>query len=1008
MDCPHCQTRNPLGAATCSKCHTPLGKDAATLVAELTPASGSGSPGTSGGASSTHDLDDDVTLVESTGASSGIPTPRPTPAVGQGSVVITPATFPPGALLGKRYEIIDLLGEGGMGAVYKARDHELDRFVALKVIRPELAGRQELMQRFKQELILARKVTHRNVIRIFDLGEADGVKFITMEFIEGRDLKSLLTESGKLPADQSVNIIQQVCLALDAVHMEGVVHRDLKPQNIMIDRQGRALVMDFGIARSLESAGMTQTGALVGTPEYMSPEQVRGEHVDARSDLFTLGIILQEILTGKHPYQADTAMASMFMRTKERATPVRQLDPSVPIYLGEIVAKCLEIDPNARFQSAREMSDALEAWRSGAAAPVRLRSLRWMRQTVRRWRWIAAGLSLVLLGVAAFLFRSRFVLKPATAHAPVTVMIADFNNHTGDPVFAGTLESTLKLALEGASFISAYDRTRLRELGLPPATSLDESKAEAIAANQGLNVVLSGSLDRQGGAYQLALRAIQTVTGKTVTTTEATASSKDQVMFAVAKLGTAVRKALGDATSESDQRLSMETITAASLEAVHEYAVALDDLSSGKNEEAEKHFSQAIDLDPNFGLAYAGMASAAHNLGQQQNAEKSIKQAITHIDRMTERERFRTRGYLYLLTGESQKCMDEYGTLLTRYPSDTGAYNNMAYCSTRLRNMTTALQEVRQAVAILPKRATYRVNLALYSAYGGDFQTAVKAAAETQQLNPNYVFGYLAEAFADLGQDQLDQAGEAYQKIAKLNPSIAAAGLGDLALYEGRFQQAAAIFQKGADDDTSAHEPDAAADKLVALAYTQLLRGQKAAALEAARSALDLSKAVKIRFLAARIYAASDEAAKARELAAGLSSELQIEPQAYGKLIEGEVALKNSDGRGAAKLFTEANGLLDTWIGRFDLGRADLEIGAFTEADSEFDRCLKRRGEALALYLDEVPTYGYFPPVYYYQGRVREGMKSEGFAESYKKYLSIRGKAGEDPLLAEVRHRAGA
>jgi len=191
------------------------------------------------------------------------------------------------------------------------------------------------------------------------------------------------------------------------------------------------------------------------------------------------------------------------------------------------------------------------------------------------------------------------------------------------------------------------------------------------------------------------------------------------------------------------------------------------------------------------------------------------------------------------------------------------------------------------------------------------------------------------------------------------------------------------------------------------MAYAQLMLRNKGPALEAARNALELSKAVKTRFAAAQIYAALGEAAKAHELASGLGSEPQVEPQAYAKLIDGEVALQTGDSRQAVKLFTEANNLLDTWMGRFDLGRAYLETGAFPEADSEFDRCLKRRGETLALYLDEVPTFAYLPPVYYYQGRVREGMKSSGFAESYKKYLGIRGNAKEDPLLAEVRRRAG-
>jgi tetratricopeptide (TPR) repeat protein len=272
-------------------------------------------------------------------------------------------------------------------------------------------------------------------------------------------------------------------------------------------------------------------------------------------------------------------------------------------------------------------------------------------------------------------------------------------------------------------------------------------------------------------------------------------------------------------------------------------------------------------------------------------------------------------------------------------------------------------------------------------------------------LQPTLSYGFEAQAFASLLQGDVDRAADAYQKIVKVRPSMAAAGLGDLAIYSGRYSDAVKLLEKGAAADTAAHNSDAAADKFSSLAYVQLLRGQKSAALAALDSALDRSKAAKTRFLAAWNYVALGEIAKAQELSTGLSSELQLEPQAYGKLIEGELALKNGDSHGAIKLFTDGNNILDTWVGRFDLGRAYLEAGAFTEADSEFDRCLKRRGEALALFLDEVPTYGYFPPVYYYQGRVREGLKNSSFAESYKQYLSIRGQAGEDPLLADARRR---
>jgi eukaryotic-like serine/threonine-protein kinase len=909
-----------------------------------------------------------------------------------------------GSVIADRYEILKMLGEGGMGAVYTARDRELDRLVALKVIRPDLAGQASILQRFKQELILARKITNRNVVRIFDLGVADGLRFITMEYIDGQDLTSVLEER-KLKPEETVKILRQVCTALEAAHAEGVVHRDLKPQNIMIEFGGRVVVMDFGLARSMEASSLTQAGAVMGTPAYMSPEQAKGMPVDERSDVFALGIIAYQMLSGELPFKADSALASLLMRTQTPAPVLAQVDPAIPQQLSDMVQKSLATNVEDRYESVELLGKDLQDWEQGTLHKAIVTPPMAMMSESKTGKWIAIAMGTAALLAAGAYGGYRLLNRTAKPVAPMTVLIADFSNHTGDQVFSGTLESTLKLALEGASFINAYDRTRMRDLGLKSVSALDASKAQEIAASQGLNVVVSGSLDRRGADYQLSLRAVQTVSGKVVANVDETASSKDQVLFAVTKLGTAVRKALGDSTSDSAQRFSMETLSAASLEAVHEYAGALDDLSKGQYEDALKHFSQAVDLDQNFGLAYAGMAIASHNISRQQDADKYIKQAVSHIDNMTERERFRTRAMLYFLDGDTQKCVEEYGTLLQRYPSDTGAYNNMADCLVRLRNMPKALEEVRHAIAILPKRATYRLNDSTYSAYAGDFQTAAKEAGTTLQLVPGFSWGFGAQAFASLGQGHLEPATEQYKEVQKTDTSYAAAGLADVAIFEGRYRDAVKILETGAADDSTAKNPDAAADKLSALAYVQLLKGDKAAALKATNNALDLSKAVKTRFIAARNFAALGETVKAKELAAGLSSELQTEPQAYGKLIEGEIALNSGDSHTAVQLFTQGNNMLDTWIGRFDLGRAYLEAGAFTEADSEFDRCIKRRGEALALFLDEVPTYGYFPPVYYYQGRVREGLKSAGFAESYKQYVNIRGKAGEDPLLADARKR---
>ena len=344
-----------------------------------------------------------------------------------------------GDVLGGRYEILQMLGEGGMGAVYKARDRELDRFVALKLIRPELAANPSILARFKQELLLSREVTHRNVIRIYDLGDADGVKFITMEFVEGQDLRSLIQENKKFPPEEAVELMQQVCRALEAAHTLGIIHRDLKPQNIMRDQTGRILVMDFGLARMVEGDGMTQTGALVGTMEYMSPEQAMGKNLDQRSDLYSMGLILYELLTGKMPFKAESAVASLLKRNQEQAAPVSDHDQTIPRALSNIVAKCLERDPALRYQTATEFLQDLEIWQGkSAAATLRFpTSEKPWGQTIP-WHWIGGTAAVLALAITGFLLRAELFKpgKKATATGPaVSLAILPFRNASGDPSF---------------------------------------------------------------------------------------------------------------------------------------------------------------------------------------------------------------------------------------------------------------------------------------------------------------------------------------------------------------------------------------------------------------------------------------------------------------------------------------------------------------------------------------------------------------------------------------------
>lgn len=919
----------------------------------------------------------------------------------------------PGMLLAGRYEILEVLGEGGMGAVYKAKDRQLDRLVALKVIRPELSANPDILQRFKQEILLSSKITHRNVVRIYDLGEAGALKFITMEYVQGRDLRQILKEHGKLGVNDAAEIIAQVFSGLGAAHREDIIHRDLKPSNIMQDASGRVVIMDFGLARSIVSDGMTQTGMLVGTMEYMSPEQAHAKELDARSDIFTVGLIFYELLTGKMPYAAESAVASLLKRTHERAVPVSSHDTAIPRPLSSIVAKCIETDPTLRYQSTADVLRDIENWQEkGAAATLRFPDVRpWARDIP--WPLIGVITTALVLVVVGFLFRNKLLgPKTGTTPAPVSVLVADFQNNTSDPLFDDTLEPMFNVALEGASFINAYNRSTARQAAakLPNATGkLDENAARLVAVNEGVAAIVTGSLSRHGSGYTLSVKADDVVTGKTVASADANAANKDELLLAVPKLAVPIRKALGDSTPESVQiEKATGAFTTESLAAVHQYGIGMEQLLAGNSEEAIRSFSNAIALDPNFARAYGGMASAYGNLGKTQDAEKYVKLAMEHVDRMTERERYRVRGLYYFTTPNYPKCIEEYSELLKRFPADDSAWANIAGCYLGLRKIPDAVAAAQRAVQIVPKGAVQRVVLSFYSSYGGDFKAGEREAQTALQLNPSSQ-AYLALAEAQLGQGQMDQAAETYHKmeaVDTLGASLAAAGLADIASYEGRYTDATRILEGGVAADITAKNADSAAEKLAGIAQLQLLRGQKGPAVDAATKALSMSQAVPVRVLAARVLLEAGEIAKSQKLADGLASEVQPETQAYAKIIDGDLALRRGDKNAAIKMFSDANELLDTWIGRFELGRAYLETRQFVEADSEFDKCMQRRGEALEIFQDNVPTFAYLPPTYYYQGRVREGLKSP-FEEPYRTYLNIRGKAGEDPLLADIHRRLG-
>jgi tetratricopeptide (TPR) repeat protein/predicted Ser/Thr protein kinase len=978
MICARCQTPNPDGTENCLSCALPF-----TDHLEITRTDAS-----------------ELTSVPTMGSPSSFKQWANQSSRGVASVVL-----PAGLEIGKRYRVKSLLGMGGMGAVYLVHDKGLDRDVALKLIRSDIAEDTEVLERFKREIQLSSRVTHPNVLRVFDLGESDGIKFLTMQFVDGKDLSTILKKQGKLPTERLLSIFRQAAEGLKAAHDQGVIHRDLKPQNIMIDATDHVYVTDFGLAKSAEQSGMTQTGAVIGTPFYMSPEQVKGEPVGPQSDIFALGVILYQMAAGAVPFGGATPFEVMVARTQRAPKPIKELNAELPMYLQKIIERCLVVDLALRYQNVQEILEDLDAESFRTTIRYRTMSKRWVGPA-----FTAAGVALIVAAAGLWVYQKGRSAKPAAAHKTQSVLVADFANHTGDPVFDGTLEPAFTLALEGASFVSSYSRNSARKVGAqlsPGAAGLDQTLAQLVAVREGINVVTSGSVDKRGEGYEVSVRAVEAATGKTIAADQEKASGKEGVLAAVARLAAQVRGALGDATPQSTQLAAAETYSAGSLEAAHEYAIAQNLQWEGNWDEAIRHYRKALDLDANLGRAYAGLAAVESNRGRRQDAEKYYKEALARIDRMSDREKFRTRGGYYLLVRNPDNAIEEFSSLVKQYPADTAGIANLAAAYFYKRDMNRALQEARRAIEIYPKNVPQRNNLGLDAMYAGDFETAIKEQDEVLRLNPKFALAYVGKALSQLALGHPDLAAQTYQKGAEVDArgaSIAAMGLADIALFQGRPADAVPILEKGIEADVAGQNAEAAAEKRLALADAHLALRDTARAVSETEKALTEAHGENILYPAARVYLATGREPKALALAEELAGRLEPDPQAYAELIRGEAELSRGKASEALKHFAAAKKIADTWAGRLDLGRAYLEAGAFTQADDEIETCIKRRGEATALFLEESPSYRVFPPVYYYLGRAREGLKSPGAADAFKTYVAfLTGDGG--PLAADARKR---
>ena len=719
--------RSPSSAPGTSPSGLPPPADAPTLA-----------PGYSGS--------DAPTIALSKLSSSDLPTlaegaPRtPTPA---GTVRNPQPVLEAGAILAGRYEILDILGEGGMGAVYKAKDLELDRLVALKVIRPELAKNPAIIDRFKKEILLSQRVTHRNVIRIYDLGEGDGVKFITMEFIEGEDLRSLIHEHKKFSPEEAVGIMEQICLALDAAHQVNVIHRDLKPQNVMRDNAGRILVMDFGLARTFEGDGMTQTGALVGTMEYMSPEQALAKELDQRSDIFSAGLIFYELLTGQMPYRADSALASLIRRTQERAKPISEHDSTIPQSLSNIVSKCLEREPAARYQTAKALLADLEAWQGKrAAGAIAFPSVKPWGQTLP-WQWIGGIAAVLLLAVVGFLFRDKLRTgnkTSAVAGPEVALAILPFRNATQDASldwYGPTLADMLSTDVGQSSHLRSVSPDRLHQvlhdLRIGTDTVVDPTILRRVGESSNADTIIWGQYAKFGDQIRIDANIQNLKSGQT-TALKAETSEK-ALPGAIDTLAESIRKNLALSTDViKELQAQAFTPTSSSIEALRDYNQGVQSMRQGKNLEAIKLLQSATNEDGKFALAYSKLSEAQAALGYDNDADQSSRKAVDFSDSLPARERYLILANRARVTHDTPQAIQYYEDLVKGSPEDLDVQLTLG----NLYESTSVLDKAKDHYSVVLQRdpQSMEAHLAMgrVEAMGGNPQHALEYFERARSL----------------------------------------------------------------------------------------------------------------------------------------------------------------------------------------------------------------------------------------------------------------------------------
>jgi eukaryotic-like serine/threonine-protein kinase len=790
----------------------------------------------------------------------------------------------PGSDFGPRYRIEALLGQGGMGRVYKAYDKDLDRTVAIKVVRDGAIGESDALKRFKQELVLASKISHKNILRIHDMGDVGGLRFISMAFVEGKDLQHIIRDNPKMPLDRILNFSRQIAEALAAAHAEGVVHRDLKPQNLLVDKNDQIFVCDFGLAKSFEEGaiGMTRTGAFLGTPRYMSPEQVEGKPADGRADLYAFGLILYEMVIGDVPFTGESTLKVMYQRIQEKPKSPKLLRPDLPNWLVKIIMRCLERDPNDRYQNAYEILADLQGGQSGSGSSrVGMSRIGSGSQSViiqipefasRRWVWVVAGVVALLL--------------IAFAIPPVRHLIPGFHvEQTGPagaaasgipPLSSGRYVAILPLQVLGDQSQLGYLAQGIQEAlaaklfqlkGVHVTSSDAAAKADPkqplqkIARSLGANTLVQGMVQGNGDKIRIILNMEDVVNGKRMWSQQFDGVAAD--LFTLEDHIYAQVVSAMDVNPTNEENANAEARPTDNVASYDFYlrgrnALRVNDAKSIQT--ALDYFNQAVKQDPKFALAYTGVAQASLRMF-----------GLTNDGFWTQKALAAAQQALQL----NDKLPEVHSTLGSVYRA-TGKYSE-------------AIAELNRAQALAPNSDEVYYRLGNVYMSKGDMPHAIEAFQKSVQLNPYYWINEnsLGVAYFQIGE--YDKALDAFKQVSTLEPDVNAGyeNAGNVLVQQAKYSEAVPYLQKAL-----AIEPNAGAYSNLGTAYffmKQYAESAQAFEKAVALNANDTQLAVNLGD-AYRALGQTDKAHAAYQQAISAGyKELQTNPQDTSVL--GEVAL---------------------------------------------------------------------------------------------------------------------